>query len=280
MVRLLFLTHRHLGTAIGVPVALWCLSGFVMMYVQYPELTREEQLGGLEPLELRECCRVPNGFENTALDRFALEMLGGRPALRLFEGDRQHVVDLASGMHATRFDEEAVRPIAATAARALGLDGQLELRGAVERDQWTVYPSYQPHRPLFHFAMNDAPGTELYVSSTTGEVVQMTTSRIRFWNWMGAVVHWIYPTMLRQHTAVWMQVVIWLSIASLFLAVMGVYIGLRQYKSRGSGRRSSLPRLGPLAPLRRALVWAVHPDLAGKRSPLAESVGRLRGSRL
>ena len=32
MFRLLLLVHRYLGIAIGVIVALWCLSGFVMMY--------------------------------------------------------------------------------------------------------------------------------------------------------------------------------------------------------------------------------------------------------
>ena len=95
-----------------------------------------------------------------------------------------------------------------------------------------------PTAPLFHFAMDDSPGTELYVSSATGEVVQMTTFRQRFLNWMGAVIHWLYPTALRQHTGVWLQVVIWLTIASLFLTFVGIYIGLRQYKTRRNGRRS------------------------------------------
>ena len=42
MFRLLLLVHRYLGIAFGVIVALWCLSGFVMMYVQYPDLNEGE----------------------------------------------------------------------------------------------------------------------------------------------------------------------------------------------------------------------------------------------
>jgi hypothetical protein len=68
--------------------------------------------------------------------------------------------------------------------------------------------------------------------------VQSTTAGQRFWNWLGAVPHWLYPTILRQHTFVWSQVVIWLTIFGTFLTVFGLYIGIRQYKSRRSGRFS------------------------------------------
>ncbi len=238
MIRLLFLIHRYLGIALGVVVSLWCLSGFVMMYEQYPELDDTERLAGLEPLDLAGCCRLPDDFGNIDVDGFRLEMMAGTPVLRLMDGRRQHVIDLRDGDYLRRFDSAAARSVAATAAPGYGLQGAPRLVEVLERDQWTVYASYHPHRPLYHFAMDDPSGTELYVSSTTGEVVQMTTFRQRFLNWIGAVVHWLYPTVLRQHTGVWQQVVIWLTIVSLFLTVIGAYIGLRQFKTRRNGRRS------------------------------------------
>ena len=238
MVRLLFLIHRYLGIALGLVISLWCLSGFVMMYEQYPELDDSERLAGLAPLDLTDCCRLPSEFSNVEVDHFRLEMMAGTPVLRLIYGRDQFVIDLRNGEYVSDFDAMDARVIAAGAAPEYGLHGSPRLVGLIERDQWTVYASYHPHRPLFHFAMDDSPGTEFYVSSTTGEVVQMTTFRQRFLNWMGAVVHWLYPTVLRQHTALWLQVVIWLTIVSLFLTVVGVYIGLRQYKKRRSGRRS------------------------------------------
>ncbi|MFL2553817.1 MAG: hypothetical protein ACJ0S4_03870 [Candidatus Rariloculaceae bacterium] len=74
----------------------------------------------------------------------------------------------------------------------------------------------------------------------------MTTARERFWNWAGSVVHWIYPTILRQHTGAWTQVIIGLSVLGLFLTVIGIYIGLRQFKDRRGGR---------LSPYRGVMLW-------------------------
>ena len=62
MIRLLFLTHRYLGIAMGLVITLWCLSGSVMMYVQYPDLNDQEQLTGLETLNFSTCCQIPNDF--------------------------------------------------------------------------------------------------------------------------------------------------------------------------------------------------------------------------
>ena len=238
MVRLLFLIHRYLGIALGVVISLWCLSGFVMMYEQYPELDDAERLAGLEPLNLTACCRLPTDFSNFEINRFRLEMMAGSPVLRLVDGRFQYVIDLRSGEYLPEFHEADARAIAATAAAQYGLQGDPRLLDLIQQDQWTVYPSYQPYRPLYHFAMDDSAGTELYVSSTTGEVVQMTTFRQRFLNWIGAVVHWLYPTALRQHTGLWLQVVIWLTTVSLFLTVIGIYIGLWQFKTRRNGHRS------------------------------------------
>jgi len=238
MTRFLFLAHRYLGIALGLVVTLWCLSGFVMMYVQYPRLDAGEQAAGLGRLNLDDCCRIPNVLGNPVLDRFRLEMLDGRPVLRVFRGLAQTVVDLQAGEILGDVDAGKARAIAASTVEAYGLEGTPTLEGAIERDQWTVYASYHPHRPLFHFTVDDPPGTEFYVSSTTGEVVQVTTRNVRFWNWMGSVVHWLYPTVLRQHTGAWVQTVIWLTIVSLFLTVVGIYIGIRQFRFRRKGRKS------------------------------------------
>ncbi len=70
---------------------------------------------------------------------------------------------------------------------------------------------------------------QLYVSAVTGQVVQVTTSHERFWNWLGAIPHWLYFTQLRRNVAVWAQVVIWVSLAGCFLTFIGIYIGVVQF---------------------------------------------------
>ena len=47
MVRYLFLSHRYLGIGIGWLMALWCLSGIVMMYVSYPRLDEGSRIENL-----------------------------------------------------------------------------------------------------------------------------------------------------------------------------------------------------------------------------------------
>ncbi|MBH97769.1 MAG: hypothetical protein CMM56_04870 [Rhodospirillaceae bacterium] len=238
MNRYIFLIHRYLGIVFGVIVTAWCFSGLVMMYVQYPDLNSEDQLSSLELLDLKECCRLPNDFSNIQLDRFRIEMLADHPVIRLIDGPYQYVIDLLNGEYLAEFDENTAQRLATVSAKQLRLTGQPELLGTVDQDQWTIYPSFSFHRPLYHFVMNDDVGTEFYISSTTGELVQLTTTNIRFWNWIGSVPHWLYPTILRQHTTIWLQVIIWLTLASSFLTIVGIYIGLRQYKTRRNGRNS------------------------------------------
>ena len=51
---------------------------------------------------------------------------------------------------------------------------------------------------FFHFTFDDPARTQIYVSSTSGEVVLWTTASQRFWNWFGAIPHWLYFTQLRK----------------------------------------------------------------------------------
>jgi uncharacterized iron-regulated membrane protein len=75
------------------------------------------------------------------------------------------------------------------------------------------------------------------VSERTGQVVRDTTRWERGWNWLGAVVHWIYPAMLRQHPGLWSDVVIYISLGGCLAALSGIVVGYwrlrvrRKYKS-------------------------------------------------
>jgi hypothetical protein len=246
VIRFVFLLHRYLGIGIGVVVSLWCLSGFVMLYVQFPDLTREEQLAGLDELDLTLCCTTPSDFSDIPIERFRVEMMAGRPVLRMDAFFEQYLIDLGDGEYRVEVGEREARRIADRFAANRKIRGDVELLGLIERDQWTVFGGLSPDRPLFHFAASDDAGTEWYISAIHGETTQMTTRTERFWNWLGSVPHWLYPTIVREHPAVWLQLIIWLSVLGLFLTVVGIYIGLRQYKKRSSGRHS---------PYRGAKLW-------------------------
>ena len=85
-------------------------------------------------------------------------------------------------------------------------------------------------------------GLVLYVASITGTVVLDTNRTERFWNWLGSVPHWIYPTVLRQDQPLWRQVILWTSGAGIIGAVSGMWIGVRRMRLR---RRYKGGRISP-----------------------------------
>jgi hypothetical protein len=238
MVRLLFLIHRYLGIALCIVVFLWCTSGLIMMYVQYPRFTNDEQLQGLAELDLDACCTWPSDFSDIEIDRFRVEMLQGNPVARLDSTWGSFALDIGDGRYLDSFDERQARELAMAASDRLGLGNSVGYLGSMDVDQWTIGFGVSQYSPLYLFEAEDNSRTQLYVSGSRGEVVQMTTAPERFWNWLGAVTHWFYPMILRQHTTVWLNTIIWTTILGLFLTLVGLYIGFKQLKRRRSGRLS------------------------------------------
>ncbi len=79
----LVLVHRYLGIALGLIIALWCLSGFVMMFVQYPDFSYAEELSTAAPLKLDDCCTTPDldSFSEIAFEHFYIVMRPSGPTL-------------------------------------------------------------------------------------------------------------------------------------------------------------------------------------------------------
>jgi uncharacterized iron-regulated membrane protein len=241
MVRFLFLLHRYLGIGIGLIMLLWTLSGIVMMYKPYPELDRWQSLSLRNTLQFDGCCSLPDS-PITRADTFSnirVEMLRDSPVLRMNTVERGLVsFNLATGRAFVAIDEPQAASVAQHFVQSRFAAYSIMEAWRLDIDQWTVSSSHHPHRPLHKYRLDDPAGTEFYVSSSTGEIVQLTTSGQRMWGYLGAVVHWLYPTVLRQHPGVWAQVVIWLSIVGVFLTATGIYVGLRQLQQRTRGRLS------------------------------------------
>ena len=131
----------------------------------------------------------------------------------------------AGGNHGIRSEQDTLG-VAAAAARSRGLDPSHASVAPIDHDQWTVAGDYDSDRPLYRLAVNDDAGTEIYLSSTLGEVVLVTTQNIRLANYFGSIAHWIYPTALRHHTELWSTLMWWLSLVATIGASVGVIIGI------------------------------------------------------
>ena len=240
MKRALFLIHRYVGLVMCLIMAAWCLSGVVMIYVPYPSIAQRDRIAALEPLSFEGCCRIAATspeLSGIPIDTFEIEMLDGRPVLRLIDSFGQvAIIDLTSGDWRTEISIQNARRIAARFFSIPAEDaGSLPVE-VIGRDQWTVSGEFGADRPLFKIARGDPAGTEIYVSSSTGKIVQRTTRWERGWNWVGSVSHWIYFTALRRDGALWAQVIIWTSLTGAFLTVTGLWFGVLQIRFRGTAK--------------------------------------------
>jgi hypothetical protein len=227
--RTLFLTHRWLGVALSLLMALWALSGFVMMYVSYPETSRTEQLAGLDPLDLSGCCEHVL-FPWGPLASATVEMVDGQPVLRSTGPAGPMLTSLVASAEPAIGPREAARIARTHMRNAFGAAPPMRIE-PVEGDQWTI--SVRRYAPLWKASFADTRGTALYVSGLTGQVVQDTHASERFWNWLGAVPHWLYFQVLRDNGPLWSQVVIYSSLLGTFLTVTGIYVGIVTWRRRG-----------------------------------------------
>lgn len=243
----LIVVHRYVGVVLGVLMTLWCLSGFVMMYQPYPATTPEERQAGLEILNLAQCCAELPLADADALANARIEMLDGGPVLRTVAGGGPATYDLSTGAEIAPLSETAVRYVAETYAAGNGISGDIASLATIRNDQWTVQGARR-WQPLWHVTFRNPAGSELYINGRTGEVVQDTSADERFWNWLGAIPHWLYPTVLRENPQLWNEVVIWSSAIGCFLVITGMVIGFIRLRGKS----------GAWWPYRNRPMWMWH----------------------
>lgn len=249
--RWLYVVHRWIGIGTCVLFAMWFLSGLVMMYVAFPQFTDAERWAALPPIAWDKIQLTPDrAMEIAGLTRYPhdlrLAMLNEEPVYRLLGWDgARKTVSAADGRVIDRITPE----LAVAVARLYPNAANPEMMETVERDQWSVTARFDPLRPLYLISLGDPGGTQLYVSSRTGEIALDTTRTERVWNWVGSIPHWIYPAVLRKDGATWRLVVLWISGICMVAAVTGFWVGILRVRLR---RRY---RGGAVTPYRGWMAW-------------------------
>ncbi|AOS43820.1 hypothetical protein Verru16b_00878 [Lacunisphaera limnophila] len=267
MKRQLHLLHRWLGIGLCLFFAAWFCSGFFMMYVEYPQLTRPERLAAAAELDFSAARFTPRGATRALVagdfaergtptrnvplalpdpaapvqpDGVRLAQILGRPAYVFTSGPAQPAVVFA---HNGEKLGRATAEQAAAAARAFRPGTQPRFLGTIQSDQWAVSSALNAHRPLHHFAYDDPAGTEVYVSSSTAEVVRDSTRRERVLNYFGAVTHYLYPHVLRQYPDAWAWGVDIVAATGCVLALSGLWVGVLRARRRVPETRTIQQRL-------------------------------------
>jgi hypothetical protein len=239
--------HRWLGIAFCLLFAMWFATGMVMHFVPFPALTETERFAGLAPID---GTRVAIGPEEAITasgladaQRIRLIQRSDGPVYIVAGPSQLKAISAADGAAAAIISANAALAEARAHATNRGTDAS-RASGAdrIADDQWSVPNGFDRHRPLYRVALDDAAGTEIYVSSVSGEIVLDTTRHERWWNLVGSVVHWVYPPVLRRHWALWDRVVWSLSLLAAIAAALGAVLGIIRVGPRS--RRSISPYRG------------------------------------
>jgi hypothetical protein len=198
------------------------------MYVPFPSLAAGERLDRASEVEaslvrLTPADAILASANAQPIDRIRLIARLGRPLYVVQpRGRAVSAVWADSGSSAEVQRREEVQQIASRFSGA----GIHRIDGPLDFDQWVVHQAFDWARPYFRVHIDDEQRTVIYVSQRSGEVLQRTTGTERKWNYVGAVAHWIYPTVLRRHWAAWDQVVWWLSLAGIAVVTIGIWLGI------------------------------------------------------
>ena len=241
--------HRWLGVALCLFFLLWFPSGIGMMYWDFPDVSAGDRLdrsAALDPSTIHvspaEAYAVVGQSQQPA--QLRLNTFDGRPVYRFGAGRGESLVYADTGVR------QAGAPNALAARVASAWVRQPADAAVVETlddaDQWTVQESFRTERPLSKYSWPN--GEQVYVSQSSGEVVQYTTSSSRIGAYLGPIPHWIYFTPLRKNQLAWSRVIIWSSGIGTCAAILGIVVGVWMYspskRYRLGGAATSIPYRG------------------------------------
>lgn len=219
--RLLYSSHRVLGTILSILFLIWFLSGFVMIYHSFPQVGAADRWDKLDPLSSN---LIPlDSLDIPTNDWRAIELksLTHNPTLYLSSKDTTYTLSV-NGREVESVDIWSY-------AKRWSMGSIAKVDTMYHLDQWNPFSSRRDHFPLYKFYFDDPEKHQLYVSSHTGEALQFTSQSSRIWAWLGAIPHWVYFTSLRQDLQLWKDVVIALSGIGAIMCLVGGIWGVDMY---------------------------------------------------
>jgi uncharacterized iron-regulated membrane protein len=244
--KLLIYSHRWLGIGILLMFLVWTLSGVVLMYYGHPQITTGERLFRLEPIDFSTATLTPAqaaAKANIKPARVRLSMYDGRPVYRLNRisiGNWQTVFADTGEVLPAMDAEKAMRwmkQFAPEYASSMTYDAYLE-----NPDELTRIPTLAGFVPLHRIAMNDAAGTEYYVSEKSNDIVQKTDRRGRVLAFAGYILHNLF--FFRQRSW-WTPLLDFIAWTAMLMAVSGIVLGIWRVALRPRFRHKGVPSYTP-----------------------------------
>lgn len=229
----LYKFHRILGTLLSILFMLWFLTGFVMIYHNFPKISDQEKYRGLSVIDASYSEEIDSLINylsdaNLHFETFLLKSKAeGKFLIEYGTKENYFIVnDKKQSINRQSFADIQDYATRLNHAPIIRVDTLNNL------DRWVPYDKHYKDFPLYKFYYQDENKSELYVSSQTGEGIQYSNTDSRFWAWMGAIPHWLYIFNLRHYTDIWKTVVIALSGIGSLMCLSGIIIAVRSFYKR------------------------------------------------
>lgn len=234
--------HRVLGSALSVFLLMWFLSGFVMMYHDYPSWTREEAMTLSEGIVLDKGSQALVDSTHSDLVLVCNSASSYQLTFKHSPAYGMHYELRADGKMA-RYDLKGAELVPKKptdtyikAIAEMWQDEVVRVDTIADLDQWTPFDRLRGDLPFIRLSLAKQ-GRQVYLSGVDGRILTEHTRAERMWSWLGPIPHWIYFTWLRQDRDLWTWVVIVFSALGTFMLVGGFYIGIDVYRRVRRGKR-------------------------------------------
>lgn len=231
MVRRLFYSlHRLCGFIICLLLSMWFITGLVIIYYPFPNITNEQKYAKLEAIHLKDqpinmIDSISRITANEKIKKITLEQFQGQATYNIKTDKKLYQLSLDSIRSAKCVDINSIQNIAGKWSQgSIARIDTLE-----ERDIWIMYDRYQKELPIYKVHFDDKEKHQLYISSKTGEVQQFTSFSQRVWAYIGAIPHKLYIPALRKNTRLWTETVTVLSLTGFFAGITGLFVGIDAY---------------------------------------------------
>jgi len=221
--------HKYLGLFFSVLMVVWFISGFVMIFIGFPKYGKSERL-----LESKNIINTKISkdidllFQGRNFVKAEIYVAGGENIFKVWDND-------TSFSYYSLDDQKKIDSVDSVRAAKIAIENMNGLKDYTydkidALDQWIPWPRIEKDLPIHKFYFDDENNTELYVSSSSGLIIQKHTSSERFWAYLGAIPHWLYFKDLRVQKRLWIQVVVWLSGISTFMVLIGIILGFKRLR--------------------------------------------------
>lgn len=235
--RLLYSLHHFLGFVVCLFLSMWFISGLVLIYHPFPNVTPEQKYANQEAIQIKgqapDITKILSQIPaKEKIKKISLSQFEGQAQFRVRTDKKQHRFPVDSTIQRQHITPKTIEHIASRWSKA----DILRIDTLQKRDIWIMYNRYEKELPIYKVYFDDPEKHELYISSRTGEVQQFTTSSERFWAYLGAIPHKLYIPALRENSQLWADVVTILSLICLFVGITGLYVGIdavvKRYKRK------------------------------------------------